>query len=435
MANMESIDNFSIERALPEGSFGRCSMAQHRTNRKHYVIKEIPLGEADASDIQNSLVSFTLDIPKTLKSVSQFDSVRNIYFVFEYQRNSLEKLVQTTISENKKIPIKQVGDILLETALSLEGLHNQDIVHRNLKPTNCFLTKDKQVIFGDFGIPDNFLLRKLSFSFTRNEFLQFYSPELIQNNGRLSSDDEEYNKKTDIWSLGVIGHYLMFLRLPFQHKLNDKLKQLILNTLPAGLKDTDRKRANPLSALLFNMLEKDPDNRPTLHEVIETLKKIKADEESKSTEHFASDKSSKVDESKLNKNQTRELHKQKELKEKRDKEKKLALKRKKEEQDLFDNHFQYPEPQQKNRDAYYSRPQDWMSNSDLSNSSQISSLNMSQNRSQISQGSFGNRRQESPQPPSYSPLSIGSQHSSQQKPLPVLPQYKNIARAFVQTAP
>ena len=112
--------------------------------------------------------------------------------------------------------------LLLQILDAVLYVHEKDMMHRDLKPSNIFFSLDGQVKVGDFGLVTSSTYGALQNSYvtlkalgeeqqgaghqhTGNLGSHFYmSPELILG--------KKYNKKVDIFSLGII---LFELHYPF----------------------------------------------------------------------------------------------------------------------------------------------------------------------------------------------------------------------------
>jgi serine/threonine protein kinase len=92
----------------------------------------------------------------------------------------------------------------------LEGvryIHEQRIVHRDLKLENFFLSDQMAVKIGDFGLAETLALRarRKSICGTPN----YMAPEIF-------TSKEGYSYEVDTWSLGVIAFLLLCGRYPFE---------------------------------------------------------------------------------------------------------------------------------------------------------------------------------------------------------------------------
>ena len=77
--------------------------------------------------------------------------------------------------------------------MGIQALHSKNVLHRDLKSANVFLTSNKYVKIGDFGIS------KVLDSTSAKTFVgtpYYLSPEIIKS--------LPYSFKSDIWSLGVL---------------------------------------------------------------------------------------------------------------------------------------------------------------------------------------------------------------------------------------
>ena len=84
-------------------------------------------------------------------------------------------------------------------------LHDRQIVHRDLKSLNIFLSRNGDVRIGDLGgatflAPSAQGKEKVGTPF-------YFSPEVVE--------EKPYNHKSDIWSLGCVLYELCALKHPF----------------------------------------------------------------------------------------------------------------------------------------------------------------------------------------------------------------------------
>ena len=86
-------------------------------------------------------------------------------------------------------------------------MHKQNVVHRDLKPGNFFLTKNKIVKIGDFGVSKRASVSKdLKLSTIIGTPL-YMAPEILMG--------KKYTASVDIWALGVCIFELLTLKRPF----------------------------------------------------------------------------------------------------------------------------------------------------------------------------------------------------------------------------
>lgn len=89
--------------------------------------------------------------------------------------------------------------------IGLEALHNNKIIHRDIKAANLFLTSDYETIkLGDLGIAK---IAKNDFAVTQIGTPYYLAPEIW--------DSKPYDYRCDVFSLGVLVYEMAALKVPF----------------------------------------------------------------------------------------------------------------------------------------------------------------------------------------------------------------------------
>jgi serine/threonine-protein kinase len=162
--------------------------------------------------------------------------------------NDLEDFCQ----EDTLLPLRRVLDIAAETADALGYAHSQGVVHRDVKPGNIMLLKNRHIKVTDFGIA-----KAVSSSQTRTGIIlgtpNYMSPEQI--NGM------EIDGRSDIFSLGTVFFQLLTGRLPFGGKTLTELFYQITQTKHPSPRKINPKVIRPCEQLVDKALAKDPDKR------------------------------------------------------------------------------------------------------------------------------------------------------------------------------
>jgi hypothetical protein len=146
----------------------------------------------------------------------------------------------------------------VQLTLAIGHLHEQRILHRDLKTQNVFLTQDGNIKLGDFGIAK---VMENSFQMCQTQIGSpyFLSPEICE--GR------KYNAKTDVWSLGCVLFELCTLRHAFCAQDMGGLLMSITNGNYGSIPPT---YSRELKQLIGRLLTKDPNSRPSIREVLST---------------------------------------------------------------------------------------------------------------------------------------------------------------------
>ena len=147
----------------------------------------------------------------------------------------------------------EIAHVLFETLNGLSHLHQQNIIHRDLKSANLLLTKNGKVKVADFGVSkilETGRIKTRTFVGTPH----WMAPEIIVG--------KEYDARCDLWSIGIVG-----IELAEQHP--PKYQINMHGVLAAIPKAPAPKLQNPVQwnpsfiEFVGLLLVKDPANRPT----------------------------------------------------------------------------------------------------------------------------------------------------------------------------
>lgn len=112
-----------------------------------------------------------------------------------------------------RFPEKMIIRFFYQLTSALFDLHKKNIIHRDLKTANVFMTSDYQNLkLGDLNVSK---IIKDKFAYTQTGTPYYASPEVWR--------DEPYDLKTDIWSLGCVLYELCMLKPPFKASNMDEL--------------------------------------------------------------------------------------------------------------------------------------------------------------------------------------------------------------------
>ena len=247
----KKIETYIKGEKIGKGGFSICYKLYNVQDKKIYAAKEIIKNKSTYERIKNEI-----DIYEYLKHDNIVNQKEHFiyndtqYLIFEFCENGdLSHL----IDKRKKLKEIEVQYYITQLIQALIHLHDRNIVHRDLKLGNIFLTGKMELKLGDFG-----LAKKLSF---RDEKISemvgtpaYMAPEILENKG--------YSLEVDIWSLGVIMYYLIIGKLPFNKPNQEDIKS-VSYTFP---KKANISRA--AKSLIEQILKKDPKERPSLKQIL-----------------------------------------------------------------------------------------------------------------------------------------------------------------------
>jgi hypothetical protein len=147
-------------------------------------------------------------------------------------------------------------DTILQIIAGLEAAQSAGVLHRDVKPSNCFIDSDGTVKIGDFGLSISTSVRTESNLTGAGSLFgtpAFSSPEQLRG--------EELTVRSDIYSVGVTLYYLLTGRMPFEAP---NMVQLLVTVLERRPQSPDRLRAGIPEALgraVLRCLHKDSSAR------------------------------------------------------------------------------------------------------------------------------------------------------------------------------
>jgi uncharacterized RDD family membrane protein YckC len=155
---------------------------------------------------QEGRLAATLAHPRCVFVLAADEEAGQPYIVMELMPG---ETLQDVVLRRGPLPIEQALAYTLDVIDGLREAHRLGIIHRDVKPSNCFLGTDGRVKVGDFGLAkamagDEQLTRK-------GEFLGtplYASPEQIKK--------EPLDGRTDVYSVAATLYYLLTGRAPFE---------------------------------------------------------------------------------------------------------------------------------------------------------------------------------------------------------------------------
>jgi serine/threonine-protein kinase len=156
--------------------------------------------------------------------------------------------------------VARIGAALAE---ALRFAHERGVVHRDFKPQNVLMTPEGQPKITDFGIAKLAHGPKLTQTGAVMGTPAYMSPE--QASGMV------IDARTDVYALGITLYELATGKVPFEGETAAVLVQHLTET-PAAPNVRGATLPEAIESLILRMLAKEPDARPTLHEVEATLR-------------------------------------------------------------------------------------------------------------------------------------------------------------------
>ena len=279
-----SIDNYEIIKEIGKGSFSNVFLARKKENQKEYALKKVNLTNMSTKERENALkeVNFLAEIKDNNVigyEESFYDNNLNIlYLVMEYAPyGDLNKI----INKNKNLKIyfseTELLNIYLQIASGLKAIHSKQIIHRDLKSANIFITQQNDLILkiGDFNVSKK--INYLNLKNTQTGTPYYASPEIWEN--------KPYDLKSDIWSLGCLFYEIATYSTPFKGLNMKELFECIEKGIFAPL---PKQYSNDITKIIKMCLRHDANLRPDCGYIKYFIENLKSEQHFKNIldEHY-----------------------------------------------------------------------------------------------------------------------------------------------------
>jgi serine/threonine-protein kinase len=248
-------NRYEVIEELGKGGMGRVYRAFDKTVKEEVALKlikpEIAGGEKTIERFGNELKFARKIAHRNVCRMFDLDEEDGTHFItMEYVPG---ESLKSMIGMMGQLSAGQVVFIAGQVCEGLAEAHRLGVVHRDLKPSNIIIDKEGNARILDFGIARSLKEKGITGAGVMIGTAEYMSPEQV--------DAKEVDKRSDIYSLGIILYEMITGRLPFEGE----------TTLSIALKHKTEKPLDPsqfnaqipedLSRVILRCIEKDRDKR------------------------------------------------------------------------------------------------------------------------------------------------------------------------------
>ncbi len=248
---------YRIDRLLGRGGMGAV-----------YAAEQMEDGRTVALKVLGASLDSPQDRERFLREGRTAASINHPNTVYVYRTEEIDgsptiamELVDGGTLEDKvaregPLPVTAAIHDILAIIDGLDAAHRQGILHRDVKPANCFISRAGEVKVGDFG---------LSRPVDRTDGVRLTQTGLFLGTPVFSSPEqltgEALDVRADIYAVGATLYYLLSEKFPYESENAVRLVAAVLQGAAIPL-ETRRPDLPPkLSALVMKCLARNPEDR------------------------------------------------------------------------------------------------------------------------------------------------------------------------------
>ena len=256
-----SLRDFEIGKLLGKGAFGSVSLVKRKEDGITYAMKRVKIAQLRIKERENALneirILASLQHPNIIGYKEAFfdDESKTLNIVMEYADDGdIESKIKQNLRSRMAFQESTIWFWIIQILQGLKYLHDNKIMHRDLKCANIFLMKNGLLKLGDLNVSK---IAKMGMAQTQTGTPYYASPEIWK--------DKPYDYKSDIWSVGCIIYEICKLQPPFR---GTSLRNLFENINRGVYDPIPSMYSKDLEKVIAMMLVVDPLRRPSTDQLI-----------------------------------------------------------------------------------------------------------------------------------------------------------------------
>jgi serine/threonine protein kinase len=248
---------YELEHSLGTGGMGEVFAATDRTLDREVALKRLPVAltddvEARKRFFREAQALARINDPHVVPVYDAGDDGGRPYLVMQLVHGPT---LADELRTSGPFTAARASAIGADIAAGLAAAHAKGVIHRDVKPSNIFLTRDGHAMIGDFGIA-RFQRGDMTLTMTGQAFGSppYMAPE--------QATGDMVDARADIYSLGCVLFHMLTGRPPFEGDDSVAVTYQHVHSVAPSLESFGVAVSPVLSGLVATMLRKDPAARP-----------------------------------------------------------------------------------------------------------------------------------------------------------------------------
>jgi len=273
LGNVIIADRYKVLDLLGVGAMGYVYLAQDMDLDEKIAIKVLKQKEFSDTELKSFKEEIRLARKITHRNILRtfdFGVWNGIYYItMEYvQGFDLETLIK------KNGPLEpDIGLVMLKQICSaIDAAHHQGIIHRDLKPGNMLINRQGVLKIMDFGLAMQIENAAAAKTIEGEQILVSGTPKYMAPEQFMA---KELDERTDIYAVGVIIHYILSGKTPFNANDYKALGYKHIKDSPPPLHRRAAAVSEALSKIVDKTLEKKKENRyASIKDLLDAIQKL-----------------------------------------------------------------------------------------------------------------------------------------------------------------
>ncbi|OMJ94108.1 hypothetical protein SteCoe_2738 [Stentor coeruleus] len=257
-----SLKDYEILSKLGEGAYSIVLKVRRISDNKIYALKKVRLSRLKEKEKRNALNEVRILASIHHKNIISYkeafydDESQSLCLVMEYaDAGDLFQKIQFYQKKGTYMSERFIWGLIIQMARGIKALHELNIVHRDLKSANVFLTTDGKIKIGDMNVSK---VAKGCLEHTQTGTPYYASPEVWK--------DVPYDFRSDLWSFGCVIYEAICLKPPFRA---EDMQSLFKKVTKGEYIPIPRTFSQDLHQIISHLLQINPSNRLTCNQILQ----------------------------------------------------------------------------------------------------------------------------------------------------------------------